>query len=362
MLAKGLQRSALASSSRQTIQSLQQQQLRHSHIGTAPLYPASSTTLTIQSFPPHPNPARSLSPALRTARSVLVKGPLGEVLVPLHNGIDLRQVVAPSSPNQDAAEEPVSYEVAITAPPNAIDKKTRSFHGMTRALLQNALEGVNEGHSIILSLVGVGYRASVEANPSPPVSKLQTALTSGNRTFFISQEQEEAYNQMLASETSSNNAAQRLVLRLGYSHPVVMPVPRGITCTTPQTTRIVIKGVDKEALGLFAAKIRAWRPPEPYKVSMKEIIAVIRSIRLTLTSCPFRSNREREYSWVGRRSSSNHRGRSRSISLFVLNIANQWQTTVSSNNSPLNTSGTRNFSPLLLDTFSMSPLVILGQV
>jgi large subunit ribosomal protein L6 len=63
-------------------------------------------------------------------------------------------------------------------------------------------------------------------------------------------------------------------LKLGYAHPILIPIPEGITVTTPQPTRIVLQGVDKQKLGLFAAMIRRWRKPEPYrgKVSGRETV------------------------------------------------------------------------------------------
>jgi large subunit ribosomal protein L6 len=175
---------------------------------------------------------------------------------------------------QGTESEPARYDVVIQSTSSVRAKKLVSFWGMTRALLQNAVEGVSEGHSLALRLVGVGYRAAVEADPTPRLSKLQAALqVPGARTFFTSKEQEEAYRLLAQREDAMQGGAggtdkqQRLVLRLGYSHPISMPVPKGLTVATPQPTRIVVKGVDKEAVGLFASQIRAWRPPEPYKVS-----------------------------------------------------------------------------------------------
>lgn len=105
--------------------------------------------------------------------------------------------------------------------------------GTTRALLQNALLGVSEGHTAILRLVGVGYRATIE----------NTAIT-----------QSPAY------------PGQKFVsLKVGYSHPIELGVPQGVTASTPQPTRILLEGVDKESVMRFAAEIRAWRRPEPYK-------------------------------------------------------------------------------------------------
>jgi len=105
----------------------------------------------------------------------------------------------------------------ITLAEGADDK----FGGTARALLANMIKGVSEGYERKLELVGVGYRASM--------------------------------------------AGKSLNLSLGFSHPVVFNAPEGITIETPTQTEILIKGSDKQRVGEVAAKIRAFRPPEPYK-------------------------------------------------------------------------------------------------
>jgi len=112
-------------------------------------------------------------------------------------------------------------------------KKQREMWGTTRAYLHNHILGVSEGHTAILRLVGVGYRATVES----------TATTV----------QPEFEGQKF------------VVLKVGYSHPIEMPIPRGVKASTPQPTRILLEGCEKEVLLQFAAKIRMWRKPEPYK-------------------------------------------------------------------------------------------------
>jgi large subunit ribosomal protein L6 len=97
----------------------------------------------------------------------------------------------------------------------------RSLHGLSRTLLDNMVLGVSEGFSKRLELVGVGYRA-------------QTAGTT-------------------------------ITLQLGYSHPVVIELPEGVTAIVEANTKITIAGYDKQAVGDVAAKIRFKRPPEPYK-------------------------------------------------------------------------------------------------
>jgi large subunit ribosomal protein L6 len=102
-----------------------------------------------------------------------------------------------------------------------------------RAHLQNYVLGVSEGHICILSLVGVGYRASIEST---------------------------------ATTVEPEYPGQQFVsLKVGYSHPIELGVPKGVKASTPQPTRILLEGVDKSVVTQFAAEIREWRKPEPYK-------------------------------------------------------------------------------------------------
>ena len=100
-------------------------------------------------------------------------------------------------------------------------RTNRALHGLYRTLIHNMVIGVSEQFKITLNLQGVGYRASVQG--------------------------------------------QSLVLNLGYSHPVKIEIPNGVSVEVVKNTTINIKACDKENLGLFAAQIRSWRPPEPYK-------------------------------------------------------------------------------------------------
>lgn len=102
-----------------------------------------------------------------------------------------------------------------------------------RAHLQNYITGVSEGHICILRLVGVGYRASIENT-----SSITKATYPGQ---------------------------QFLALKLGFAHPVEMGIPKGVKASVPQPTRILLEGPDKEVVTMFAAQIRDWRKPEPYK-------------------------------------------------------------------------------------------------
>lgn len=112
-------------------------------------------------------------------------------------------------------------------------RKQREMWGTTRAYLNNHILGVSEGHTAILRLVGVGYRATVE----PSAVSVQPEYPG---QLFVS-------------------------LKVGYSHPIELGVPLGMKASTPQPTRILLEGVEKEVVNQFAAKIRKWRVPEPYK-------------------------------------------------------------------------------------------------
>lgn len=100
-------------------------------------------------------------------------------------------------------------------------RNTRTLYGLYRTLINNMVIGVSNQFNITLNLKGVGFRGSVQG--------------------------------------------KSLVLSLGFSHPVQMAIPEGITVEVVQNTTLNLKGCDKEDLGIFAAKIRSWREPEPYK-------------------------------------------------------------------------------------------------
>jgi len=100
-------------------------------------------------------------------------------------------------------------------------KPDRALHGLWRALMQNMVTGVTQGYTKKLELVGVGYRAELKG--------------------------------------------KKLQLLLGFSHPILFAPPEGIKIETPTQTNIVISGIDKHLVGQVAAKIRSFRPPEPYK-------------------------------------------------------------------------------------------------
>ena len=103
----------------------------------------------------------------------------------------------------------------------AANAEAGAMHGTVRALVANMVKGVTAGYEKKLTLVGVGYRAQA--------------------------------------------AGDKLNLSLGFSHPVVHQMPKGVTAQTPVQTEILVKGIDKQQVGQVAAEIRAYRPPEPYK-------------------------------------------------------------------------------------------------
>ena len=125
-----------------------------------------------------------------------------------------RQLPAPITIRQEDGQ------LVVERPDDA--RRSRSLHGLTRSLVANMVVGVSEGFAKNLDIVGVGYRANAKS-PS------------------------------------------RLELALGFSHPVVVEAPDGITFECPTPTNIVVSGIDKEVVGQVAADIRKWRPPEPYK-------------------------------------------------------------------------------------------------
>ncbi|HEX7349243.1 MAG TPA: 50S ribosomal protein L6 [Rhodanobacteraceae bacterium] len=132
---------------------------------------------------------------------ITVKGPKGTLKMRAIEGVEVK-----------------SADGHLTCADGSAETK---FAGTTRALLANMVEGVSKGYERKLELVGVGFRAAAQG--------------------------------------------KSLNLTLGFSHPVTFPAPNGITLETPSPTEILVKGADKQQVGETAAKIRAFRPPEPYK-------------------------------------------------------------------------------------------------
>ena len=135
---------------------------------------------------------------------VTVKGPKGTLTKSFH-----KDMIIKLEGNEIIVERPTE------------DKLHKSLHGLTRALVSNMVEGVTHGFSKSLDIDGIGYRAQKQG--------------------------------------------KNLVMNLGYSHQVIVPEIDGITIDVPAATKIIVNGIDKQAVGQFAAEIREKRPPEPYK-------------------------------------------------------------------------------------------------
>jgi large subunit ribosomal protein L6 len=135
---------------------------------------------------------------------VTVKGPKGELSERVARDIDVKQ--------EDG-------QILVSRPTDRGEH--RALHGLTRSLIANMVEGVTDGFEKQLEIQGVGYRAQLQG--------------------------------------------KKLVLALGYSHPVELDAPEGIDFEVPQPTRIIVRGISKQVVGEVAANIRKKRPPEPYK-------------------------------------------------------------------------------------------------
>lgn len=142
----------------------------------------------------------------KAASQVTVKGPKGELVLKLR-------------PEVDVAIEKTSASVNVVGDPE--QREVRAYHGLTRALLNNMVHGVQKGYEKKLEIQGVGWNAAAQGS--------------------------------------------KLVLNIGFNKPVTVEMPKGVTVATPQPTQIVIFGADKHMVGHMAASIRKRRPPEPYK-------------------------------------------------------------------------------------------------
>ncbi|ASW42169.1 50S ribosomal protein L6 [Clostridium isatidis] len=135
---------------------------------------------------------------------VTAKGPKGQLVKAMHKDMNI------------AVED---NQVVVTRPSD--NKEHKALHGLTRTLINNMIIGVEKGFEKTLELVGVGYRAQLQG--------------------------------------------KKLVMNLGFSHPVEIEPVDGVTFETPSATKVVVKGIDKELVGDVVADIRSWRKPEPYK-------------------------------------------------------------------------------------------------
>ena len=141
--------------------------------------------------------------------------------------VDAENLVHVKGPKGELSRK-ISQEMKISIEGNVLtvtrpsdDKTHRSLHGLSRTLIHNMVVGVTQGFTKNLEIVGVGYRAAKQG--------------------------------------------KNLQLALGYSHPVIIEPPAGITLDAPTATTITVHGIDKEMVGAIAANIRGWREPEPYK-------------------------------------------------------------------------------------------------
>ena len=137
-------------------------------------------------------------------RTISVRGPKGEIQVPVGTGVTVRQ-----------------EDGSLMVDRQSDSPDHRAMHGLTRSLLQNAVTGVTDGFTRTLQIQGVGYRGALQGRD--------------------------------------------INLQVGYSHPVVVAPREGIDFEMPNPTTIVVRGIDKQRVGQQAAEIRKVRPPEPYK-------------------------------------------------------------------------------------------------
>ena len=136
--------------------------------------------------------------------AVRLEGPKGKLQAPLPNGVQVR----------------VDGNV-LRVERQAEDRKVRALHGLTRKLIANMTQGVSQGFTRVLDINGVGYRAEVKG--------------------------------------------QEIHITLGFSHPVVFPLPAGVSAAVERQVIVTLSGADRQVLGETAAKLRSLRPPEPYK-------------------------------------------------------------------------------------------------
>lgn len=137
-------------------------------------------------------------------RTIGVRGPKGEIVVPVGRGVSVRQ-----------------EDGSLMVDRESDSPDHRAMHGLTRSLLQNAVTGVTDGFARTLQIQGVGYRGALQGRD--------------------------------------------INLQVGYSHPVVVAPREGIDFEMPNPTTIIVRGIDKQRVGQQAAEIRKVRPPEPYK-------------------------------------------------------------------------------------------------
>jgi len=155
---------------------------------------------------------------------------VGSNPVTLPSGVDVKidgssvTVKGPKGTLEQTFRDVISFDLddgVVTVSRSNDEAESRALHGLSRALLNNMVVGVSEGYTKQLEAVGVGYRANLQG--------------------------------------------RRLELQVGFSHPVRLEAPDGITFEVPEPTKIIVSGIDKALVGQVAANVRQVRPPEPYK-------------------------------------------------------------------------------------------------
>ncbi|KAI8640586.1 ribosomal protein L6, alpha-beta domain-containing protein [Parasitella parasitica] len=147
--------------------------------------------------------------------TLTVSGPLGKLHLPIKPFVKINLIPAPR-------DDPNAENILQVSVQDDGIKQQKAMWGTTRALINNAILGVSDGYKVYLRLVGVGYRGMLENND------------------------------------------RVLSLKLGYSHPIQMDLPEGVTCSVPAPNRIILRGINLQHVTEFAAKVQRWRMPEPY--------------------------------------------------------------------------------------------------
>ncbi|TPX51510.1 hypothetical protein CcCBS67573_g10022 [Chytriomyces confervae] len=154
--------------------------------------------------------------------AVVVSGALGTLAMPVAPcvSLELPLLAKKDATDEKKGDEKVAKRFVRVSVKDPKDKRHKSMWGTTRRLIENMVTGVSEGFVIPIKLVGVGYRAALED--------------------------------------------QKVVLKLGHSHPITVNVPQGVDVNVPAPQRLILRGIDLQVVSQFAANIRKHRPPEPY--------------------------------------------------------------------------------------------------
>ncbi|KAF3492399.1 mitochondrial 54S ribosomal protein YmL16 [Arthroderma uncinatum] len=192
---------------------------RESRIGASPISVPPEVSLEFRDLPKVQAASRATA-EYTPVTAVDITGPLGSMTL---------KIPPFSTLNYDPETRKASFEVQ-----DLTIKHQAAMWGTIRQHLRNYILGVSEGHICIVKLVGVGFRASVE----PTAVTIPTPEYPGQQ--FIS-------------------------LKVGFAHPVELGIPKGVKARSTQPTTLLLEGINKETVTQFAADIRKWRPPEPYK-------------------------------------------------------------------------------------------------